>query len=35
MDVTPSGSVIGAGITLADGSEYFIDFKDIDGYKSC
>ena len=35
MDVMPSGSVIGAGITLADGSEYFIDFKDVDGYKSC
>jgi hypothetical protein len=35
MDVMPSGSVIGAGITLADGSKYVIDFKDVDGYKSC
>lgn len=35
MDVTPSGSVIGARITLVDGSEHFVDFKDIDGFKSC
>jgi hypothetical protein len=35
MDVMPSGSVIGAGITLANGSQYFFDFKDVDGYKSC
>ena len=35
MDVMPSGSVIGAGITLADGSQYIVDFKDVDGYKSC
>jgi hypothetical protein len=35
MDVMPSGSVIGAGVTLADGSQYIVDFKDVDGYKSC
>jgi hypothetical protein len=35
MDVTPSGSVIGAEITLADNTRHMIDFKDIDGFKSC
>ena len=35
MDVTPSGSVLGAEIELSDGTKYSIDFKDIDGYKSC
>ena len=35
MDVTPTGSVLGAELTLADGKTYMIDFKDIDGYKSC
>ena len=35
MDVTPSGSVIGAEITLADNARHVIDFKDIDGFKSC
>jgi hypothetical protein len=35
MDVMPSGSVIGAEITLADGTERVVDFKDVDGYKSC
>jgi hypothetical protein len=35
LDVTPSGSVLGAEITLADGSTILVDFKDIDGYKSC
>ncbi len=34
-DVMPSGSVAGAEITLADGAKYVIDFKDVDGYKSC
>ena len=35
MDVTPTGSVLGAVITLSNGKEYPVDFKDIDGYKSC
>ncbi|HEU6448973.1 MAG TPA: DUF2264 domain-containing protein [Verrucomicrobiae bacterium] len=35
MDVLPSGSVVGAELTLADGKEYVVDFKDVDGYKSC
>ena len=35
LEVTPSGSVLGAEITLADGSSTLVDFKDIDGYKSC
>lgn len=35
MDVTPSGSVLGAEITLNDNTVYQVDFKDIDGYKSC
>ena len=35
MDVTPSGSVLGAEITVGDNTTYLVDFKDIDGYKSC
>jgi hypothetical protein len=35
VDVMPSGSAIGAAITLADGSTYVVDFKDVDGFKSC
>jgi hypothetical protein len=35
MDVTPTGSVLGAELTLSDGTKYSVDFKDIDGYKSC
>ena len=35
MDVTPTRSVLGAEITLFNGKTHFIDFKDIDGYKSC
>ena len=35
MEVTPSGSVLGAEITLADNTIHQIDFKDIDGFKSC
>jgi hypothetical protein len=34
-DVMPSGSVIGAKLTLADGSTRTVDFKDVDGYKAC
>ena len=35
MDVTPTGSVIGAALTLNDGTKYLVDFKDVDGFKSC
>ncbi len=35
MEVTPSGSVLGAEITLADDTRCTVDFKDIDGFKSC
>jgi len=35
MDVMPSGSVIGAELTMADGAKYVVDFKDVDGFKSC
>eukprot|EP00978_Attheya_sp_CCMP212_P021078 scaffold61195_cov58-Attheya_sp.AAC.2 len=35
MDITPLGSVLGAQITLARGEIYSIDFKDVDGFKSC
>ena len=35
MDITPSGSVIGAELTLASGTKHVVDFKDIDGFKSC
>ena len=35
MEITPTGSALGARITLADGTVRNIDFKDIDGFKSC
>ncbi len=35
MDVLPSGSVMGAELVLSDGAKYLVDFKDVDGYKSC
>ena len=35
LDVMPSGSVIGAKLTLADGNKRVVEFKDVDGYKSC
>lgn len=34
-DVMPSGSALGAELMLADGKKYVVDFKDMDGYKSC
>jgi hypothetical protein len=34
MEVTPTGSVLGAEITLADRT-YVVDFKNVDGYRSC
>ena len=35
IDVTATGSVLGAEITLADGTVYLIDFKDVDGLRNC
>jgi hypothetical protein len=35
MDVTPSGSVLGAELTLADDTKHTVDFKDVDGLRSC
>ena len=35
MDITHSYSALGAEITLADSKKYEVDFKDIDGYRSC
>jgi hypothetical protein len=35
MDVTSSLSALGAEITLSNNKKYKIDFKDIDGKRSC
>jgi len=35
LDVMPSGSVMGAYLTLADGATYVVDFKEVDGFKAC
>ena len=35
FDVMPSGSVMGAMLGLATGAKFWVDFKDVDGYKSC
>jgi len=35
MDITPELSALGATITLFNGEKYEIDFKDIDGKRSC
>ena len=35
LDVTGTYSVMGAKITLSDNKEYMIDFKDIDGKRTC
>jgi len=35
MDITPAHSALGAVITLRDGREYEVDFREIDGYRSC
>jgi hypothetical protein len=35
MTVTPSGSVLGAEITLADNTTHQVDYKNIDGLKNC
>jgi hypothetical protein len=35
VDVTASGSVLGAEITLADSTICVVDFKDVDGLRNC
>jgi hypothetical protein len=35
MEITPSGSPLGASIVLRGNKKYEIDFKNIDGYRSC
>ncbi len=35
MDITSTGSALGANITLYNGEKYEIDFKDIDGKRTC
>lgn len=35
MDITSQYSTLGATITLSNGDVYDIDFKDIDGHRSC
>jgi hypothetical protein len=35
MDITPAYSALGATITLFNNEEFEIDFKDIDGKRSC
>ena len=35
MEITPSGSPVGARLVLNDGNEYLLDFKDIDGARTC
>jgi hypothetical protein len=34
-EVTSSGSVLGAEITLADNTTHMVDYKNIDGLKNC
>lgn len=35
MDITPSNSALGADITLYNNSKYNVDFKDVDGKRTC
>lgn len=35
MDYSPGGSVLGANIVLRNGDAYLVDFKDIDGLRTC
>jgi hypothetical protein len=35
FDIAPSGSVLGAELTLSGGKKQMIDFYEIDGFKSC
>jgi hypothetical protein len=34
-EITPNNSVLGATITLSNGEKYEVDFKDIDGNRTC
>lgn len=34
-DMTPSGSVLGATLTLRSGGTYVVDFGEIDGLRHC
>jgi hypothetical protein len=34
-EITPNNSVLGATITLSTGEIYEVDFKDIDGNRTC
>ena len=35
MEITPTYSAMGALFTLYNGEKYEIDFKDIDGHRTC
>ncbi|HEY4784973.1 MAG TPA: DUF2264 domain-containing protein [Bacteroidales bacterium] len=35
IDITPSFSALGATITLSNDKKYEVDFKDMDGYRTC
>ena len=35
MDITPNFSALGVNITLFNNEKYEVDFKDIDGYRTC
>ena len=35
LDVTPSGSPLGANLTLNNGDTYLVDFVNIDGKRTC
>jgi len=35
QEITRTNSALGVTITMADGKTYEVDFKDIDGYRSC
>ena len=35
MDITPSFSPLGADITLYNNKKYLVDFKGIDGSRTC
>ncbi len=34
-DVTATGSMLGATVTLKSGEEFVVDFKEIDGLRRC
>ncbi len=35
VEISPSGSPLGANITLSNDDRFEIDFKDIDGKRTC